>query len=566
MTSVDGVRLPFGVTEPKDTRRAMYDAHNAVDREAARSFEVGVPMRDGVELAATVHLPKAALLPAPAIVHGTPYDKDHVPDEDVARWLDAGYVHVRYDSRGRGKSEGIWHPFTLADAEDGHDAVEWVAAQPWCDGGVGVEGLSYDGWIVMATVSQNPPHLKAAIPVSGAGRWQQEIPYMYGCFQLFFVWWMAVVRRRIMDSSLDARALCEMLPVGSAGDVLNSAGPGWQEWMTHDRLDELWRSRRWDGAYTFDVPTLHISGWHDHEDIQAVFHHYEQMMEHSPARDRQWLLMGPWSHVSCYYPTDVYKGVRFPGGNIDTTALQLRFFDRFLRDADNGVDDEPRVQLYDTGAKAWRVRQAWKGGTSRVNLFLADDAAMRDAPGQDGSQSYDYDPMSPNGMSIDLTALPLEAELDLADLEAQSGVVTWTGEPASEPMTIRGWGEVEMWAATDAEDTEWHVKLADVDPDGRALAISWGCLRASHRDDLANPRPVTPGSVQRYSIELMPTFHTVERGHRLRLVVASSDYPWFARNLNTFEPIAEQSQPRVAHNTIHHGAAHPSRVVLTIET
>lgn len=565
MSPLNDGRAPFGASAPERSQRDFFDAFRQVDLSAPRSFEVGIPMRDGVELAATVHLPEAAVLPAPAIAHGTPYNKDSAPPEDTARRIEAGYVHVRYDSRGRGKSEGVWHPFAT-DGEDGHDVVEWVAAQDWCDGAVGVEGLSYDGWITVATLSQRPPHLRAAIPVSPAGRWQQEIPYTYGCFQLFFVWWWAFVRRRIIDQSVDVPALFDTLPVKAMGDVLDTAGPGWQEWMEHDTLDDLWRSRRWDGAYHFDVPVLHVTGWHDREDIQAAFHHYEQMMVHSPARDQQWLLVGPWSHVSSYYPTSTYKGVEFPGGNIDMAGVQLRFFDRFLRGVDNGIDDEPRVQVYDTGAKSWQVRQAWKGDTEELSLYLAEDGALGDAPSTSGSRSYRYDPLAPNGMSVDLENLPLEPDLDLAELEAQPGVVSWTSQPFEAAVTIRGWGEVELWASTDGEDTEWHVKLADVDEDGRSLCIAWGCLRASHRNDLSAPKPITPGAVERYSIELTPMFHTIKPRHRVRLVLASSEFPWFARNLNTFEPIATQSEARVAHNSVFRGDSCPSRIRLNVES
>lgn len=361
-------------------------------------------------------------------------------------------------------------------------------------------------------------------------------------------------------------ALFDTLPVKAMEYVLDTAGPGWQEWMEHDTLDDLWRSRRWDGAYHFDVPALHVTGWHDREDIQAAFHHYEQMMEHSPAHEQQWLLVGPWSHVSSYYPTSTYKGVEFPGGNIDMAGVQLRFFDRFLRGVDNGIDDEPRVQIYDTGAKSWQVRPAWKGDTEELSLYLAEDGALGDASSTSGSRSYRYDPMAPNGMSVDLENLPLEPDLDLAELEAQPGVVSWTSQPFADAVTIRGWGEVELWASTDGEDTEWHVKLADVEEDGRALCVAWGCLRASHRNDLSAPKPITPGAVERYSIELTPMFHTIKPGHRVRFVLASSEFPWFARNLNTFEPIATQSEPRVAHNSVFHGDSSPSRIRLNVES
>lgn len=557
--------LPFGGAAPVPAQREIFDASQRVDPLGPRTFEASVAMRDGTELAASVYLPAASELPVPAVVLGTPYGKDEWAEPDVARWRAAGYAHIRFDTRGRGKSEGIWHPFTLADGEDGHDIVEWVAAQTWCTGAIGMEGLSYDGWVAMATVSQRPPHLRAAIPISAAGRWQQEIPYTHGCFQLYFVWWWAMMRRRIMDYNVDASALFEVRPLKRVGEILGLSGPGWDEWMSHDSLDDLWRGRRWDGAYDFDVPLLHITGWHDREDIQAAFHHYEQMVEHSPARDRQWLLVGPWSHTSSRYPTDKYDGVNFPGGNLDMEQVQRRFFDYFLKGTNSGVDREPRVQIYDTGRKRWEIRSSWADETRSFALHLTDTSTLSSERVGEGSRSYRYDPLSPNGIKLDLRAPLLEPTLDLGELEAQPGVVSWTSESFAEPVTIRGWGEVTLWCSTDCDDTEWHVKLADVHPDGSSICIGWGCLRASHHNDLGTPEPVTPGVVQRYSVEMTPMFHTVMSGHRIRLVVASSEYPWFAANLNSSAPIGDQSVVHVAHNEIFYSQLHDSCVHLQVE-
>ncbi|HET7119753.1 MAG TPA: CocE/NonD family hydrolase [Solirubrobacterales bacterium] len=555
----------FGVAVPERSPRQAYDEEHQQDEDAAYKVEVGIPMRDGVELAANVHLPAAPARPSPAIVHGTPYDKDGSTEETIKRFNDAGYVWVDYDSRGRGKSEGVWHPFALNDGPDGHDAIEWIAAQEWCNGKIGVTGLSYAGWVVWASINERPAHLRAAISSSPAGRWQQELPYTYGCFWLYFAWWFAFVRRRINDSCVDIPAMFELLPVEAMTERLNSAGPGWQEMLDHDTLDEVWRERRWDGEYDFDLPVLHVTGWHDREDIWGAFHHYQNMLATSPAKERQWLLVGPWSHVSVAAPADEYKGVSAPGGAIDMTAVHLRFFDRFLKDEDNGADRDPLVRMYDPGAREWRVREGWEAGTGKREIFLAEGGALADSPGAAGTDSYRYDPMRPNGIAFDIEALPWEPPLDLAELEAQDGVLAWSSEPLAEPLTVHGWGEVELHAASDREDTEWHLKLADVDPDGRSLFVAWGCLRASYGKDETAPEAIVPGEVRRYSIELTPAFHTFQPGHRLRLVLASSEYPWFARNLNRFEPIAKQSEPLVATNTVHRGAAHPSCLRLPVE-
>ena len=181
-------------------------------------FEIGIPMRDGIELAADVYLPKGQTGPFPTVVEATPYDKTGAfRSGDIALFTANGYAVVMADLRGRGKSEGEWRPF-INDPADCHDIVEWAAAQEWSTGKIGMSGLSYLGWVQWAAASQHPPHLTAMISTSAAGRWQQEIPYTNGCFQLFFGWWVYAVRRRISESHgmsvIDWDETLRLLPLG----------------------------------------------------------------------------------------------------------------------------------------------------------------------------------------------------------------------------------------------------------------------------------------------------------------------------------------------------------------
>jgi putative CocE/NonD family hydrolase len=558
------IELPFGSPLPARPLREELDVLERQDPSAPRTIEMGIPMRDGVELAADVHLPAASDLPAPAIVIGTPYDKSTPRGGlDGRSYRDAGYAVVCYDVRGRGKSEGIWRAF-VNDGADGHDVVEWVATQDWCTGAVGVAGLSYAGWVVWATMAEHPAHLCGAVSTSAAGRWMEEIPYTHGCYWLYFAFWFARVRRRIMDTSRDVAALVQMLPIDAIGEDLQCAGPSWREFLEHDTLDDFWQSLRWDGSYDFDVPCLHVTGWHDREDIQGAFHHYEQMMATSPARDRQWLLVGPWSHGSSRWPTDVYSNQHYPGASLDMTSIHLRFFDHALRNEPNGFDQEARIWLYDPGRARWEVRAGWNADTGESRMFLGNGEALDPEPTADGEVRYRYDPLDPAGVRFDVKGR-WEPPLELNDLESQPGVVRWTGDPLPRDVTVHGWVSLELWASTDGDDTDWHVKLADVDPEGQSLCVSWGCLRASYGSDPKRPCPVTPGEPARYAIELTPTFHTFLAGHRMRVVVASAEWPWFARSLNRFGPIGPQSIARTATNIVYFGSTHQSCLRLPIE-
>ena len=152
----------------------------------------------------------------------------------------------------------------------------------------------------------------------------------------------------------------------------------------------------------------------------------------------------------------------------------------------------------------------------------------------------------------------------MSAIEARHDVLTYTSDALTEPLEISGWAHLELFAASDCDDTEWHVKITDVGPDGRSLKVCQGCLRASYRDSLEHPTPLTPGEVHRFEVELWPVHHVFLPGHRVRVLITSSDFPWFARSLNRFGPLKDQADPRVATNTIHHDPAHPSRLRLPV--
>src|SRR5215208_1437415 len=197
----------------------LRDAARAREQDPNPVFEIGIPMRDGVELAADIYLPPGAEVAVPAVLTMTPYDKSRSSTVGEARlYRDNGYAFVAVDCRGRGKSEGVWRSF-VHDGADGHDAVEWVAGQPWCTGKIGTTGLSYGGWVVWATAAERPEHLTAMISTSAAGRWMREIPYTDGCFQLFFGWWVFMVRRRILEVlrrvNTDWDEVLRTLPLGA---------------------------------------------------------------------------------------------------------------------------------------------------------------------------------------------------------------------------------------------------------------------------------------------------------------------------------------------------------------
>jgi putative CocE/NonD family hydrolase len=540
-------------------------------------FETGIPMRDGIELSADVYLPTEQERPAPAIVTMTPYDKSGtLIAPEGRRYQQEGYAFVAVDCRGRGKSEGEWRAF-VNDGPDGHDIIEWVAAQPWCTGKVGTTGVSYMGWTQWATAAERPPHLTCMISTSAAGRWQQEIPYTDGCFQLYFGWWVYMVRRRISEwhgvTQTDWDDILSRLPLEAIGEFINPTGLTWRDMMDHDTLDDFWKALRFDDRYqTIDVPCLHVTGWYDLEDLLGAFHHYEGMMAASPARERQRLIVGPWSHVNSRYPHSSYAGIEFGAdAALEMDAIHLAWFDHWLKGEQNVVMQSPPALLFETGRNQWRDAEAWPLAAGEWSLYLGWDGeegalAADVAEEQDPDRSYRYDPLDPCPTRIDVTKYPIEdVPIDMTDVEQRSDVITYTSEPLRQPVTISGWPHLEFWASSDRDDTEWHVKLTDVDENGRSIKVCQGCLRASYRDSLEHPSPLAPGEPYRFRVELWPVHHTFLPGHAIRVSITSSDFPWFARSLNQFGPLKDQSEPLLANNTIHHGGNFPSRIILPVE-
>jgi uncharacterized protein len=546
----------------------------AEELAAQGRFEIGIPMRDGIELAADVCVPADAEgRQVPAIVQVTPYGKDSaslVADE-ARLYQSHGYAFVAVDVRGRGKSEGDWAAF-VNDARDTHDVIEWTAVQPWCDGKVGTTGLSYMGWVQWAAASLRPPHLRAMISTSAAGRWQQEIPYTNGIFQLYFGWWAYATRRRILDfyglEHADWDQILRTLPFEDIGKIINEAGTNWEDLCRRDTLDDFYRALRYEDLYPeIDIPCLHVTGWYDQEDLLGAFHHYEHMREKSPAREWQFLLVGPWSHVKSRFPDAECGGVEFgAAAAFDMDAEHLRWFDHWLKGRDAGLGDVDRVRVFEPGRNAWRGAARWPLSDTQTSLYLAPGGLLPAPPDEESADQYRYDPGDPVPTGLDVRRYPYEdVPLEQTQNESRADVLCFTSEPVAEAVTVSGWPSLEFYGCTDGDDTDWHIKLTDVTPDGRSLRVTQGCLRAACRDSLEEPAPVVPGQVYRFEVELWPTHHVFLPGHRIRVTVTSSDFPWFARSLNRFGPVRAQAEPRVAVNTVRYGGAHPSRLVLPVE-
>jgi uncharacterized protein len=536
-----------------------------------RMFDLGATMRDGVRLSADVYLPDNQTA-APAILVRTPYDNTRSDFVSWApRFTEHGYPVVIQDTRGRGDSDGVFTPW-LDDFDDGYDTVEWVAAQEWCNGKVGMLGGSYMAWVQWTAAARKPPHLVTLVTAGSPGRWFRDWPYRFGAFWAEdYVEWVNRISGRSYQSPtlIDWNDLHEHRHPRKMDITLGRPMPHWQECLDHTTLDDFWQRLAITGYEEMDFPALHVTGWFD-ACARGELHHYRQMVALSPASRDQSLLLGAWGHGGACTTGCVIEGAFDLGSeaSIDLPAVWLTWFDRWLR----GVESElmPPVRYFAMGANAWRDADAWppSDATEQVLYLHADGLLAAERPATSSSRSFDYDPGDPTLGIEQLSSEPLAdwSPRDLTFLERRSDVLVYTTEQIEDQLEIAGPVHLLLQASTSATDTDFAAILADVEPDGRAIFISHGILRAPFRESLSNPTPLVPGERYSLPIEMADLGHVVLPGHRLRLIITSCLFPYYHPNPNTGASYGEEGEGdyKVASQTIYSDSSQPSRLALFV--
>ncbi|MGI8550551.1 MAG: CocE/NonD family hydrolase, partial [Dehalococcoidia bacterium] len=310
-----------------------------------------VPMRDGVELSADVYLPPEGAGPWPAILQRTPYDNTAELWLKIAVYFaKQGYAFVSQDVRGRCDSDGVWEPF-VNEGPDGHDTIVWTGEQAWCNGKVGMMGGSYGGFVQWVAAKERPPYLSALVSTAAAGRWLEELPYRFGVYAPYWMFWLNLVGGRSQQQPVHANPevpdwprIFTHRPLRDLDQALGRTNTVWRKWLQHRTFDDYWRQISLIGHFTsIDLPVLHITGWFD-GDQWGELHYWHGMLNESSASDRQWLLSGPWDHAGTRSPRQQLGGRDFgPSALVDINAVHLRFFDRWLRGIDNGAERDRRV-------------------------------------------------------------------------------------------------------------------------------------------------------------------------------------------------------------------------------
>jgi putative CocE/NonD family hydrolase len=458
--------------------------------------------------------------------------------------------------------------------------VEWAAHQPWADGKVGMFGGSYVGYTQWAAAVTQPPSLKTIVPLV-TFRDPYDIFYTGGACSIgVAVSWflmagaqMALLRwqgdeqekadamARLIDMA-DGMArretfghlpLADMPLIGRQGIVTYLS-----DMLSHPVQDDFW-SRNHCGYTQMQIPALHIGGWYDifarntMQDFSLVRAHGSEM-----ARANQRVFMGPWLHGPLESLVgDVDFGMQASSALVLPDDLQLRWFDYWLKGIDNGIMAEPPVRLFVMGDNCWRNENEWplartqytpfylhSGGAA--NSMHGDGSLSAEKPSDEPVDTFVYDPRHPvptrgGALCCSPSALPPGA-YDQREIEARPDVLVYSSAPLERDVEVTGPIVVRLWAATSAPDTDFTAKLVDVGPCGYARNVQDGIVRARCRQSPTQVQAITPGQVYEYSIDLSVTSNVFKAGHRIRVEIASSNFPRFDRNPNTGHPIGQDAE------------------------
>ncbi|HET7080100.1 MAG TPA: CocE/NonD family hydrolase [Chloroflexia bacterium] len=559
---------------------------------------VMVAMRDGVHLATDVYRLDGAA-PAPALVTRTPYDKEHAlagNSFDILRAVQAGYVVVIQDVCGRYASDGAFEPMRN-EATDGCDAFAWVAAQPWSDGMVGTFGGSYLGATQWLPAREQPPALRAMAPVVTFSDMYAGSAYQGGAKVLHDLRWVVAdivpgeIRRRVARGAvappnggqLDVDAVLNYLPLGD-DPLIRDAAPFYQDWLAHATADEYWRPLSPNAGYDkITVPALNISGWYDIF-LWDTFQNFNGMRERGGAEQARRfarVIIGPWTHMNFTgsFPEREF-GPAAGSEAIDLSGIQLRWFDHWLKGVANGVEQEAPVTIFVMGVDQWRAESAWPlpdtqyrpyylHSAGAANSLHGDGTLSGESPHDESPDVYLYNPFRPVptvGGQVILPGANSMGPRDQRAVEERDDVLVYSTAVLDRPVEVTGPIELRLFVSSSARDTDFTGKLVDVFPDGRALILTEGILRARYRNSFTEPELLEPDRVYELRLDLWATANVFLPGHRIRLEVSSSNFPRFARNSNTGGVMAGEAagEYRPAINRIFHDAARPSRLILPI--
>jgi predicted acyl esterase len=504
-----------------------------------------VPMSDGIKLATDVYLPSGEG-PWPVVFLRGPYGRSGVRFL-IPSTVRKGYALVSQDVRGRGGSQGspviIFDDGGQGEHKDGHESLAWIAAQPWCNGKIGSMGGSALGITQNMQAPGAPEALSAQVVEVACSDFYSQGAYQGG------VW-----RKELIEVWLEHTKLTE-------GNLA--------AFRAHPQYDDFWKLLNPSAvASQVHAPGIFIGGWYDIF-VQGTIDSFVSIQHQGGERARGncRLILGPWAHGT-------FEELKYPpeSNQRPEAANPARYFEHFLSQVDNGVAKDEPVHYWvmgdptdpDAAGNEWRRAADWPIPADEVAYYFHTDGGLRrnEKPASNDFRTYVFDPKNPvpsvGGQNLTIAKGPM----DQRSVEERPDVLLFTSKVLTEPREITGRIRATLYVASDCPDTDFTVKLCDVYPDGRSMLVCDGIQRAKFRQGCEQAVPLEPGKVTEITVDLWSTSLVFNTGHRMRVAVSSSNSPRFEPNSNTGADAFDAERCRVANNSVHLSAEHPSSIRL----
>ena len=541
----------------------------------AKTSQIDIPLRDGIVTKAVISQPTN---PGkyPVILARTPYGR-MLADSEGEYYAKRGYVYIVQDVRGTGDSKGIFDPFTT-ESKDGYDTIDWISKQSWCDGGVGMIGGSYGGFVQWAAAVERHPALKCLVPqVSPPSSAMWNLPYENGVLSLFpDLWWLRLVDNpkgqnmlAAFDNLSNMKALTT-LPLNKIDEKFLGF---------HSKVFTIWLERdgstKWPG-WDFDslmpkvtIPALNISGWFDGDEI-GTQRNWQFLRE--GGNTNQWLIYGPWVHA--FNTTSSIGNIDFGKDAIlELDSLYLRWFDTWLKGKHVGIEKLPKVKYFAMGENKWHESKDWPPVESKeevlkfqfgtINAGPTTQAKLLSSLTKDTSAKSDYDPSKEEiGVdSVDIKDKGNSQDMYIKDSTIPKDRITLLSEPLDHDRLVTGPVSVEFDFKSSAHDTDFYALVLDQDPvKGSVAVFRNGKVKASYIGGLDKQRFITPGKTYRAKLQLWDAANTFKKGHRMMVMIMQSMFPSTARNLGTTEPILTGTKMVTQHNVIYSTRKNPGLI------
>ncbi len=561
--------------------------------------DVGVPMRDGVRLATNLYFPESVEPPLATVLMRLPYDKNAFGSARAAalRFAKAGFAVAVQDVRGKFASGGVFAPWQDADL-DGSDTIDWIARQPWSNGKVGTFGCSALGETQMILARTRNPRHAALIALgaggamgSGLGRYSYFGVFEGGIFQLAsgFGWFAQFGRKEPgpdTDAPVPIASAVRQLPIVDLVSRHKKGRTDYEEFLRHPLTDPWWRSLGYiDDQDRFATPALILNTWQDQTVADTLA--LAALMKHNAvsaeAARNHFVVVGPGNHCGIEGAAEEGRVGDLPIRNASRPYRDwyVRWFDHWLRGATSRSPAFAPYQFFVLGEDRWLRSDEWPPRGATPQSWFLQSAGRANTRNGDGRlvraptsmeqvpDEFRYDPRDPvpsRGGPLCCTGDPSErpGPVDQGDVELRPDVLVYTSDPLAEAVRIAGPIALTLFVSSSARDTDFTAKLVDVWPDGRALNIQEGALRARYRDGFAAPKLMQPGERYRLEVSLRAIAWQLKHGHRLRLEVSSSNFPRLERNLNTGGNNFDESVGEIAVNRVYHETGYESALRLYV--